>query len=80
MTKRKKTIKTRPKPEHDHSAGCGHWGKGEWVPWFPVMIILVGMIFLLDNLGLVSGAMTRWWPVLIIVAGGIWFVNASQKK
>jgi hypothetical protein len=36
---------------------------------FPLLLIFVGAIFLLDHLGIISGGMGAWWPVLIIILG-----------
>lgn len=41
-------------------------------PLLPLGLILLGVIFLLNNLGvLYIGQILRWWPVLLIVAG-VW--------
>lgn len=43
-------------------------------PLLPVGLMLLGVIFLLNNLGvLYIGEILRWWPVLLI-AGGAWML------
>jgi len=38
--------------------------------WFGLIVLTVGVLFTLDNLGLLdAGEYLRWWPVLIIVGG-----------
>lgn len=36
---------------------------------FPYILITVGVIFLLDNMGIVDGALSKLWPFLLIVPG-----------
>lgn len=45
-------------------------GRGSRLPAIPVILIVLGVIFLLNNLGLLDlGRILRYWPVLLIAAG-----------
>src|SRR5437660_526790 len=47
----------------------------------PVILILVGLLFLLKNMGMhieLFGIFARWWPVLLIVAGVVKIVETYQ--
>ncbi len=48
-------------------------------PLIPILLILLGVLFLLNNLGVVYlGQMLRYWPVLLIAAGA-WMLYARMK-
>lgn len=42
-------------------------------------LIVVGVLFLLNNVGLVPPAAARFWPVLIIVAG-VWLLGSALRR
>jgi hypothetical protein len=46
------------------------------LPSFPFLLITVGILFLLGNLGIVSHPFATLWPVLIIVVGAVKIVGA----
>jgi hypothetical protein len=49
---------------------------GAWV------LIIVGVLFLLSNLGLVPQVwplLRKWWPITLIIAGGIMLLERSGK-
>jgi hypothetical protein len=49
-------------------------------PVLPAGLIVLGLIFLLNNLGLLYiGQILRWWPVLLIAAGG-WMLYLRLRQ
>ena len=49
----------------------------------PLVIIAVGVLFLLSNLGLVPALgplFARWWPVLLIVVGLYQLTQRERKE
>jgi len=47
--------------------------------WFGLIILVVGVLFTLDNLGVLdAGELLRWWPVLILAAGLLRLVRARS--
>jgi hypothetical protein len=34
-----------------------------------ILILIVGLLFLGNNLGYISGSVWRWWPLLLILWG-----------
>ncbi len=48
------------------------------------IIALVGLIFLLNNLGYIDYSLgyiiSRWWPVIIIIVGLDMIIRQSRKK
>jgi hypothetical protein len=49
------------------------------LPVGPFLLILLGVVFLLDNLGLLRiDELLRFWPVLLIVAGVLMLVQRLQ--
>lgn len=51
-------------------------------PLVPAGLILTGVLFLLNNLGILYiGELLRWWPVLLIVAGaGMFYVRLRYGR
>ncbi|MFC2134873.1 LiaI-LiaF-like domain-containing protein [Bacteroidota bacterium] len=47
---------------------------------FPLLLIAVGVIFLLDHLKIISGGMGAWWPVLVIIIGFGMLAKSCKKK
>ena len=49
-------------------------------PAWGITLILLGVVFLLHNLGWLSlVALARWWP-LVLIAAGAWFLKDSLRK
>jgi len=44
------------------------------------ILIVVGILALLTNLGVLSTALWKWWPVLLILFGVYIFVLKKKKK
>jgi len=50
---------------------CAPCGKCICHKMAPLMIVLIGLLFLLGELGTVSaGTVSMGWPILLIIAGG----------
>jgi hypothetical protein len=47
----------------------------------PVILIIVGVVFLLEQNGIIAPhALSRWWPLLLIVIGAwLLFVRYNRK-
>lgn len=45
--------------------------------WGPAMLVTIGILFLLQNLGVVG--FHNSWPVILLVAGGIMFARNSAS-
>lgn len=48
--------------------------------WFPLILIVLGGIFLLKNLGVVSVSLHRWWPVIFILWGASILLRRSTRN
>lgn len=44
-----------------------------------VILIVLGLVFLLDNFNIVPGSITDWWPVVIIGAG-LWLLAQAFRR
>lgn len=42
--------------------------KKESIVW-PLILVAVGVIFLLNNLGFISGGFGTYWPIFLIIIG-----------
>ena len=42
-------------------------------------LIIVGILFLLVNLGIISAAVWAWWPILLIVVG-IYILTLKKRR
>jgi membrane-bound ClpP family serine protease len=42
-------------------------------------LIIIGVIFLLVNLGVISAAVWAWWPILLIVVG-IYILTLKKRR
>jgi hypothetical protein len=42
-------------------------------------LIIVGIIFLLVNLGIISAAVWAWWPILLVVVG-IYILTLKKRR
>lgn len=46
----------------------------------PVVLILVGVVFLLERTGIISRhAISQWWPLLLIFVG-VWILIARYHR
>ena len=43
-------------------------GKGKGIFW-GLLLLALGVLVLLHNLGYISGSILRWWPVILIMIG-----------
>ncbi|NIC40651.1 hypothetical protein HA630_06170 [Aquabacterium sp. A08] len=52
-------------------------------PTVAVLLILLGVYFLLSNLGLVTVSIRQligvWWPLIPIAVGVSWLVSSSKR-
>jgi hypothetical protein len=46
--------------------------------WWPLALIVLGVVLLLRNLGYVPAALDQWWPV-ILIALGLWVLTARRE-
>ena len=50
---------------------------------WPVILITIGVIFLLQNFGLLSwsiwGSLWRWWPIILILVGLELFLGGAGR-
>ena len=61
--------------------GGGGSGRGEWtgISIFGVVLVVIGAIFLVDQLGNFHFAWRVLWPVLLIAIGAVLVVNAAAR-
>lgn len=64
----------------------GQWngggsGRGEWsgVSIAGVVLVVIGAIFLVDQLGVFHFAWSVFWPILLIAVGAVLVVNAAAR-
>jgi hypothetical protein len=48
-------------------------------PTFAVILLVVGVLWLLSEIGVITVAIP-WWPVILIIIALGWIVNAYTKK
>ncbi len=48
--------------------------------FIPLLVIIVGAVALLTNLGVLDVSVWNWWPVLIVILGVYMFVWHKRKK
>ena len=49
--------------------------------WIGLIVIAIGAVLLLDELGVIEGGLTKYWPVLLIAFGiGLVFNELKSKK
>jgi len=48
--------------------------------FFPILLIIVGILALLTNLGILSIVIWEWWPILFVIFGIYIFVWQKRKK
>ncbi|MFI5200365.1 MAG: LiaI-LiaF-like domain-containing protein, partial [Candidatus Limnocylindrales bacterium] len=60
----------------------GGSGRGEWagISILGVVLIVIGAIFLVDQLGIFQFAWRVFWPILLIVIGVIVVVHAAGRS
>ncbi|MEA3343373.1 MAG: DUF5668 domain-containing protein [archaeon] len=46
---------------------------------FAWILITIGVIFVLENFGIVDGAFSKLWPVLLIVIGAVMIIGDRGK-
>lgn len=69
-TKTAKSTKSADRARPDSAVGTNNWNVSNL--FWGGMLMLVGLLFLLSNLGVISiawGEMWRLWPIVVIVAG-----------
>ena len=54
------------------------WG-GTRFPTLAVLLLVVGVIWLLSDLGVITISIP-WWPVILIILAIGWIVNSYTKK
>ncbi len=47
--------------------------------FFGIILLLIGILFLANNMGWVENAW-NWWPVIIIIAAVFVFISAAKTK
>ena len=47
--------------------------------FFPVVLIVLGILALLTNLGIITTSVWSWWPLLLIIFG-IWLIVWQNKR
>jgi uncharacterized membrane protein len=48
--------------------------------FWAVMLVVVGILLLLTNLGIISAAIWQYWPILLIVVGIYIFTLKKRRK
>jgi hypothetical protein len=49
----------------------------------PIILIVVGVLFLLSNLGMLAGLgplFTTWWPLILIVLGAVALMRRTSYQ
>lgn len=57
--------------------GCGDWNKG--FPTFAVIVLLIGVWWLLHDLGVIAFEVP-WFPIILIVVAIGWIKDSYKKK
>jgi hypothetical protein len=75
------------KKTQDEKGKKWEWKENAWTGWnrrkigaFPILLITIGIIFLLQTFGIVPGAWGKLWPLILIALGLVWIFNALQKS
>jgi len=46
-----------------------------------LIFISIGLLFLLKNLGYLTGGIGKWWPIILVIVGiRLFFCSASPKR
>lgn len=48
--------------------------------FLPILLIIIGVLALLTNLGVVSATIWEWWPILIVIIGIYIFIWQRKKR
>ena len=48
--------------------------------FWPVILLIIGIIALLTSLGIVSTSIWRWWPILLIILAVYILIWQSRRK
>ena len=49
--------------------------------WIGLVVIAIGLVLLLEQLGVLEGGLSKYWPVLLIAFGvGLIFNSIKSKK
>ena len=48
--------------------------------FLPTLLIIIGILALLTNLGVVSATIWQWWPILFVLLGIYIFIWQRRKK
>ena len=48
--------------------------------WIGLVVIAIGLVLLLEQLGVIEGGLTKYWPVLLIAFGVGLVFNAIKSK
>jgi len=48
--------------------------------FFPILLIIIGILALLTNLGIVTATIWDWWPILFVVLGIYILIWQKKKK
>ena len=49
--------------------------------WIGLVVIAIGLVLLLEQLGVIEGGLAKFWPVLLIAFGaGLIFNSIKSKK
>ncbi len=48
--------------------------------FFPILLIIIGVLALLTNLGIVTATIWSWWPILFVILGIWMLICQTQKK
>ncbi len=55
------------------------WGGKKGFPTFAVLLLVVGIIWLLSEIGVIAIGIP-WWPVILIVVALGWVIDHYAKK
>ncbi len=48
--------------------------------FIPTLLIIIGILALLTNLGVISATIWQWWPILFVLIGIYIFIWQRRKK
>ena len=48
--------------------------------FLPVLLIIIGILALLTNLGVITATIWQWWPILFVLIGIYIFIWQRRKK
>lgn len=59
---------------------CGGWTPGEKrFPTVPVLLLAIGIIWLLSEIGIIT-IQVPWWPIILIIIALGWIINRYTKR